>query len=110
MISNQDKCCIDPCPNSPLRTVAIDLTPVLPGGENGGAKLFVLELIRGLARMAPQTKFILLTHAVSHDELASLDCNNVRRMMVVEPPNSVGSQHRARRLYLNLVPRLPRCV
>jgi glycosyltransferase involved in cell wall biosynthesis len=64
-------------------TVAIDLTPVLPGGENGGAKIFALELIRGLGRIAPSAEFILLTHEVSHEELSCLDCHNVHRVMVV---------------------------
>jgi glycosyltransferase involved in cell wall biosynthesis len=90
--------------------IVIDVTPILPGGDNGGAKLFVLELIRGLARMAPQAEFILLTQAVSHDELASLDCKNVRRMMVVGAPDSAGSQSLLRNLYRNLTPRLPAFV
>lgn len=95
------------CTNRVLSTIAIDVTPILPGGENGGAKVFVLELIRGLARMAPKAEFILLTQAVSHDELASLDCKNVRRMMVVGAHDSAGSQPHALSLYRNLVPRLP---
>lgn len=66
-----------------LRTIAVDLTPVLPGGENGGAKIFVLELLCGLAKLAPQTQFILLTQATSHEELATLDRPNMRRLMVV---------------------------
>lgn len=41
--------------NRPLSTIAVDLTPALPGGENGGAKIFVLELLNRLAEMAPQT-------------------------------------------------------
>lgn len=65
--------------------VAVDLTPILPGGENGGAKIFVLDLMRQLAEMAPATEFILLTQAASHDELASLDRPNVRRKMVLGP-------------------------
>ena len=70
--------------NSPdLRTIAVDLTPILPGGENGGAKVFVLELLRGLFVFAPQTQFILLTQASSHEELAVLDAPNVQRQMVV---------------------------
>ena len=63
----------------------IDLTPVLPGGENGGAKVMTLELIRNLARLAPDKEFILLTAAASHDELASLDAANIRRICVHEP-------------------------
>src|ERR1700733_5262535 len=71
-----------------LRTIAVDLTPVLPGGENGGAKVFVLELLRRLAELAPQTRFVLLTRAASHEELAALDGPNVRRLLVqgqIEP-------------------------
>ncbi len=68
-----------------LNTIAVDLTPVLPGGENGGAKIFVLELLRRLAEMAPQTQFVLLTQAASHAELDTLDRPNMRRVMVVGP-------------------------
>jgi glycosyltransferase involved in cell wall biosynthesis/2-polyprenyl-3-methyl-5-hydroxy-6-metoxy-1,4-benzoquinol methylase len=68
-----------------LRKIVIDLTPVLPGGENGGAKVMTLELIRNLARLAPDKELILLTAAASHDELASLDAANIRRICVHEP-------------------------
>jgi glycosyltransferase involved in cell wall biosynthesis len=67
-----------------LRTIAVDLTPVLPGGENGGAKVFVLELLRRLAEIAPQAEFVLLTQATAHEELAALDGTNVRRLMVLD--------------------------
>jgi glycosyltransferase involved in cell wall biosynthesis len=88
-------------------TITIDITPILPGGENGGAKVFVLELIRGLAEKAPQAEFILLTQAASHDELGYLDSRNVRRMMVVGTPDSAGSQAHVRSFYSKLVPRFP---
>ncbi len=65
------------------RRSQLNLTPVLPGGENGGAKVFVLELLRRLAETAPDTNFVLLTQAASHEELADLDRKNVRRVMVV---------------------------
>ncbi|MFS8084053.1 MAG: glycosyltransferase family 4 protein [Acidobacteriota bacterium] len=71
--------------NKSPRTIAVDLTPVLPGGENGGAKIFVLELLHRLAAMAPQTQFVLLTQAGSHAELATLDRPNMRRLMVLGP-------------------------
>jgi glycosyltransferase involved in cell wall biosynthesis len=64
------------------RKVVVDLTPVLPGGGNGGAKVMTLELIRHLGRLAPECGFILLTAAVSHDELATLDAANIRRLCV----------------------------
>jgi len=63
--------------------VAVDLTPLLPGGENGGAKVFILELLRGLAALAPRSRFVLLTRAESHEELAALDGPNVERRLVL---------------------------
>jgi len=71
--------------NQSLRTIVVDLTPILPGGDNGGAKLFVLELLTQLARIAPQTHFMLLTQAASHEELACLDQHNISRRMVLGP-------------------------
>jgi glycosyltransferase involved in cell wall biosynthesis len=66
----------------PLK-IAVDVTPILPGGENGGAKIFVLDLLRQLTAMAPETQFVLLTQAASHEELATLDRPNVERRMVI---------------------------
>lgn len=71
-----------------LRIIAVDLTPVLPGGKNGGAKVFVIELIRRLAELAPNTEFVLLTHGASHAELATLDSRNVRRVNVLAARHS----------------------
>ena len=70
--------------NKRLGVIAVDLTPVLPGGENGGAKIFVLELLRRLAEMEPKTQFVLLTQEASHEELAIMDRPNMRRLMVVD--------------------------
>lgn len=66
-----------------LKTIAIDLTPVLPGGENGGAKILTSDLIRRLANIHPDTQFVLLTRDSSHEELAVLDRKNIRRFMVL---------------------------
>jgi glycosyltransferase involved in cell wall biosynthesis len=65
-----------------LNTIAVDLIPVLPGGDNGGAKILVLGLIRQLALDHPDTHFVLLTHEASHRELAVLDAPNVSRQLV----------------------------
>ena len=89
-----------------LRTIAVDLTPILPGGENGGAKIFVLELLRGLATLAPQTQFILLTQATSHEELAILDRPNMRRLMVLGAAPA-SPQPKAIGLASRLLSRLP---
>jgi len=69
----------------PLRTIAVDVTPILPGGENGGAKVFVLELLRRMAELAPETELVLLTHSGSYEELVSMDRSNVRRRLVIPP-------------------------
>lgn len=65
--------------------VAIDLTPLLPGGDNGGAKPLAVELVRRLAAARTDSELVLLTNEKSHDELAALDASNVRRMCVAGP-------------------------
>jgi glycosyltransferase involved in cell wall biosynthesis/2-polyprenyl-3-methyl-5-hydroxy-6-metoxy-1,4-benzoquinol methylase len=75
---------IDPAagiPRKKLSRVAVDLTPVLPGGENGGAKLMTIELIRNLSRVSTDCEFILLTSTRNNAELADLDAPNVRRIV-----------------------------
>jgi glycosyltransferase involved in cell wall biosynthesis len=74
-----------PTPTGPPKRIciAIDMTPVLPGGDNGGAKLVAIGLIRQLARLAPEWDFVLMTSGKSHDELAYLDGPNVRRVCVI---------------------------
>lgn len=93
--------------NSQAKTIVVDLTPILPGGENGGAKIFVLELLTRLAAMAPTTHFILLTQAKSHDELAGLDCANMRRLQVVGSTVANSLQPRLLGLAARLLPHLP---
>lgn len=64
--------------------IAIDLTPILPGGENGGAKLMTIELIRHMSKSVIDMEFVLLTSHQCHEELAFLDADNVSRVCVVE--------------------------
>lgn len=72
------------------RKIAIDLTPMLPGGENGGAKWMTLELIDALAGLLPETSFLLLTAEASNSELDWLEDEhaNIERMCVLRhsPP------------------------
>ena len=93
--------------NKKLGTIAVDVIPILPGGENGGAKVFALELLRRLAEMAPQTQFVLLTQSASHEELAILDRPNMRRMMVVRPVPANSHPARWVNLASRIVRRLP---
>lgn len=94
-------------PGARPRRVAVDLTPVLPGGANGGAKIFVLELLGYLADIAPATQFILLTHAVSHDELASLDRANMSRRMIIGAAAAPTRPSRFTALATRVAPRIP---
>jgi len=68
-----------------VKRVAVDLTPLVPGGDNGGAKPLAIELLGRLAAVAAPCEFVLLTNAGSHAELAALDAPNVRRLCVSEP-------------------------
>ena len=94
-----------------LRTIVVDLTPVLPGGDNGGAKVFVIELLRRLAERAPETQFVLLTQAAAHEELALLDRANMRRIMAIDfsnPPVLRSIASRASVRLLRILPQRPR--
>lgn len=64
----------------PPRTIAIDLTRLQPGGVSGGVRVVSIELVQQLAALAPHWKFLVLTSARSHQELAELDRTNVRRV------------------------------
>jgi glycosyltransferase involved in cell wall biosynthesis len=92
-----------------LQNIAVDLTPVLPGGENGGAKVFILELLRILADMKPQTRFILLTQESSHDELTALDCSNMHRVLVRKASGVPEKQNR-QHIETNVMPFIPRNI
>jgi glycosyltransferase involved in cell wall biosynthesis/2-polyprenyl-3-methyl-5-hydroxy-6-metoxy-1,4-benzoquinol methylase len=83
--SSQAPSTVDPNPRRALKRVVVDLTPVLPEGQNGGAKVMTIELVRNLAQIAVDCEFILLTSIKSHNELAFLDSSNVRRMCVDKP-------------------------
>ncbi|MFI4987726.1 MAG: glycosyltransferase, partial [Alphaproteobacteria bacterium] len=52
-------------------TVMVDLTPLLPGGGNGGAKWFVLALLAGMAQARPGWRWLLLATAANEALLAA---------------------------------------
>ena len=93
--------------NKEIKVIVVDLTPVLPGGDNGGAKIFALELLRRLAQLAPRTEFVLLTQSATHDELATMDRENIRRMMVLGAKYKNSSRELAQGLASRILPYLP---
>jgi glycosyltransferase involved in cell wall biosynthesis len=53
--------------------VALDLTPMLPGGANGGVKPAILEFIRALQQLSgPHFSFYFITAASTHREVESI--------------------------------------
>lgn len=80
-------------PGRPLK-VAVDLTPLLPGGDNGGAKVAVLALLRELGRIPGDLVYVLLTAASSHEELKVLEGPRMTRHLVkinAAPPQAAFS-------------------
>ncbi len=57
--------------------IFIDLTPVLPGGENGGVKVLAVELVRQFGLLAPDWDFTLLITSESAEELRRLQGPNL---------------------------------
>jgi glycosyltransferase involved in cell wall biosynthesis len=53
--------------------IAVDLTPMRPGGENGGAKFAIIEFLKGLkTHLSDELHYLFLTSDDTHDEAASL--------------------------------------
>jgi glycosyltransferase involved in cell wall biosynthesis len=53
--------------------VAVDLTPMLPGGQNGGVKPAIFEFIKGLQRLRePKFSFLFLTAESTHAEIQAI--------------------------------------
>lgn len=53
--------------------IAVDLTPMRPGGENGGIKLAAIELLKGLqTHLGDQLQLLLLTADDTLDEATAL--------------------------------------
>lgn len=66
----------------PLKKIFVDLTPILPGGENGGAKWLVLELIKALAEYTPQTQFVLLIQPAVEPEFRQIQHSNISYVLL----------------------------
>ncbi|MEE8525084.1 MAG: glycosyltransferase, partial [Thermoanaerobaculia bacterium] len=84
--------------------IAVDLTALLPGGENGGAKLVATALVRQMSRLAPERRIVLLTSEPCHRELAALEGENVRRLEIDAEPTALGDVLRHQPLSLLLCP------
>ena len=80
-------------------TIFVDLTPLLPGGANGGAKPFVLALLSQLAQRHPEARFVAICQPASLAELRPLArANLVFRCLngADSPQRWLGSRRLAR--------------
>lgn len=80
------------------------MTPLGPGGQNGGAGLVATSLVRHLSQLAPELDLLLLTAAASHAELADLDAANVRRLCVRRQAADAAPLRAGVRRALNVLP------
>ncbi len=66
-----------------MALIAVDMTPSVPWGENGGAKPLIMELLRGFQRLATGDRFLILTASWNHKELGILDSPVMKRLCVI---------------------------
>lgn len=71
-----------------MAIIAVDMTPVLPDGRNGGAKIFALELLKSLRATNLDDRFLILTASWNHQHLSVLDSGNMSRLCVLKQQNS----------------------
>lgn len=90
-----------------IGNIVVDLTPVISGGDNGGAKIFVLHLLVNLAKNNPKTNFILLTQFSSNEELAFLDRFNMYRHVIIDESAAYLKNSTLKKYFLFLLMRLP---
>jgi glycosyltransferase involved in cell wall biosynthesis len=74
-----------------MALIAVDMTLVLPGGENGGSKLVAMEVLRGLRVASPNHRFLILTALSNDEELSALDGQNIQRLCVADKREQVSS-------------------
>jgi glycosyltransferase involved in cell wall biosynthesis len=79
-----------------LTRLAVDLTPLRPGGVNGGAKTVALELLRGFRGRAPGLRLLLLTAEHNHEELGEFEGPLTERRCVLPTPMAPAPPRRAR--------------
>ena len=71
--------------------VAVDLTPMLPGGVNGGVKPAILEFIRALQQFSePHFRFYFITAASTHHEVEAIATEHDAVICIEWPDSGVN--------------------
>lgn len=68
------------------KKILVDLTPILPGGSNGGAKVFILELIKCMVELKPDILWTLVIQEGVESELKKLIKPNLRLKTIQYKP------------------------
>ncbi len=66
--------------------IAVDVSPILPGGEGGGAKQLVLGLLHGMAERSPSDRFLLLTTSKNHHVFEEFEEKHGMRRCRIDAP------------------------
>ena len=69
--------------------IAVNVTPTLPGGENGGIKQLLWELLEGFGKRTEPGTFILLTSYRNHDLFKEFEKYNMQRICVLIEPTGI---------------------
>jgi glycosyltransferase involved in cell wall biosynthesis len=93
--------------HSPLR-IAVDLTPVITNGENGGSKVLTMTLFQRLQTLKDY-QFVLLTAPWNHSELAQYETENTTCLVMehLRPDNAPPSPDSSNR-YLRFAKKIVR--
>ena len=83
--------------------IAVDVTPILRGGECGGAKQVLLELLRGFGERALSDEFILLTSFQNHAFFQKFENSRVKCLCISK--NSISIKFSLLRRILNRIRR-----
>ncbi len=76
------------------RVIAIDVTPILPGSENGGAKGLVLALLASLSA-GREHHYLLLTSRANHESFAGFERGSMTRVCLASGEPRPGRLRRA---------------
>ncbi len=93
------------------RTVArigVDLTPLLPHGENGGSKVLALALLRALFERSPGWDWVLFAYPAGAQDAGRLAGSNVTLRTIDLPLQVAGAAGPSRRLSRGAKSVLPR--
>jgi glycosyltransferase involved in cell wall biosynthesis len=72
-------------------TVAVDLTPLLPGGLNGGLRIAIFALLQQIRILHPRRfKFLFLSSTAAHHEIKEYEQDGDKTLCIIDRGNPAG--------------------